>query len=724
MTEAYRTSVLPATSVAAPYTYLCDMPLPAGTYVRVPLGPRQVFGVVWDTQPDLELETSKLRAVDQSFDLPPMSDEHRQFLQRMADYTMTPLGLALKLSLSATDALPTPKPTTVYTAAVPLKKRPSGLTAQRHSVLDILSTHEPMSASELAEMAGCSAGVVRGMVGSGLLKAEEKTPQITVPDYKFDHNFAPLSDEQNAASDALKDKLLRGFSVTVLDGVTGSGKTEVIFDLIARHLETPDGQILVMMPEIALSTQFFDRFTARFGAPPFSWHSGMTSAQRRKTWRAAALGKARIVVGARSGLFLPFPKLSAIVIDESHDSSYKQEDGVIYHARDMAVLRCQGASIPCILVSATPALETMLNLQTGRYDHLHLPSRHGGAQLPDIQLISLKKTPPERGHWLADPLCAAIEQRLERGEQSLLFLNRRGYAPLTLCRTCGHRIECPHCTSWLVWHERSKSLQCHHCGFHRPRPPVCPECDAEDSFAACGPGVERILEEVSKRFPKSRNMILSGEDSQSPQTLHQQLEAIRKGDVDIIVGTQIIAKGHHFPLLTLVGVVDADLGLSGGDLRAGEKTFHLLEQVSGRAGRSELAGQVMIQTYMPEHRVMQALQQGKRDHFLEIEMGERQLGGWPPYTRLAGIIISGKDEANVRRAAKQLAANIPADPRLQVLGPAPAPLLRLRGKTRWRLLARAPKDFPLQKALNVWLNNAGPLSGVRVAVDIDPQSFL
>ncbi|MCK6419244.1 MAG: primosomal protein N', partial [Alphaproteobacteria bacterium] len=526
----------------------------------------------------------------------------------------------------------------------------------------------------------------------------------------------------------IADKIIAAFAEKtpkpiLLDGVTGAGKTEVYFEAIAHALHN-NKQALILLPEIALSNAFLERFEHRFGFIPALWHSGLTPAQRRKTWRALALGQIPVIIGARSALFLPYPDLGVIVVDEEHDSAFKQEETPIYHARDMAIVRAHLAHIPVVLVSATPSLETMHNAWTGRYAHLHLPDRFGGARLPDIHLIDLKADKPESQHFIAPTLKSALIDTLQTGEQALLFLNRRGYAPLTLCRGCGHRMECPRCTSWLVEHKKSNRLHCHHCGFGQALPKTCPACNAEKSFVPCGPGVERIYEEVSALFPDARTLLLASDTVSGEDDLRDKLRQIKDRQVDIIIGTQIIAKGHHFPALTLVGAVDADLALGGEELRAAERTYQLLYQVAGRAGRAERPGRVYIQTHVPGHPLMQALAHGSREQFLEAESAQRQHARMPPFSRLVGIIIAGRKEAQVIAATRALAQSAPHGHGVETLGPAPAPLARLRGRYRYRFLVRAERQLNIQKTVKAWLENVKIPTSIRVAVDVDPQSFL
>ncbi|MBM3541876.1 MAG: primosomal protein N', partial [Alphaproteobacteria bacterium] len=559
---------------------------------------------------------------------------------------------------------------------------------------------------------------------AGLLQAVHLPARLAPEAPHPDHAPVTLSPAQAAAADALVAEVAaRRFSVHVLDGVTGSGKTEVYFEAIAQALRA-GRQSLVLLPEIALTAQWYARFRARFGADPVGWHSDLTQSQRRIAWRAIAEGEARVVVGARSALFLPFPRLGLVVVDEEHDASYKQEDGVVYHARDMAVVRARHAGAAVVLASATPALETLANVEAGRYRRLDLPERHARAALPEIVAVDLRRHPPPRRAWLAPPLREALAETLGAGEQAMLFLNRRGYAPLTLCRACGHRLQCPHCTAWLVEHRLRGRLVCHHCGHSAPAPNACPACSTPDAFAACGPGVERIAEEAAALFPEARMAIMASDTLTGPGAAEELVRRVRAREIDLLVGTQIMAKGHHFPLLTLVGVVDADLGLAGGDLRAAERTYQLLHQVAGRAGRAERPGRVILQTYAPDHPVMAALVAGTRDAFLAAEAEARRAHAMPPYGRLAALVVSGGEEASVERVARALGRTVPRAEGIQVLGPAPAPFALLRGRHRRRLLVKAPREMALQRHLAAWLDGIEVPSDVRVVVDVDPYSFL
>ena len=727
--NAPRVRVLVPYPVDRAYSYAVPDGIEAkpGDYVTVPLGGRHVPGVVWEekeSEGEKKFDPSKLKAIITGYDFPPMPKVQRDFIDWTAQYNMAPKGFVLKMSLPVPGALEPPKAAQGFRAVRLNEKTIKGLSPQRQKVLEALSDGHPRRASELAEIAGCTPAVVNGMAKAGIL---EKAPILSAspcrnPDADR-QGFSLSQAQEQAAAELCGFVRDGGFHAALLDGVTGAGKTEVYFEAIAEALKK-GRQALLLLPEIALSNAFIDRFQARFGCAPALWHSSLSPGKREATWRGVAKGETKVVVGARSALFLPFADLGIIVVDEEHDPAYKQEEGVIYNARDMAIVRAHLGQIPIALISATPSLETMANVWSGRYAHIILPDRHGAARMPSVHIIDMKRDKPPRGTFISPALHQALQETMAAGEQSLLFLNRRGYAPLTLCRTCGTRIQCPRCTAWLVEHRRDSRLHCHHCGYFMPAPKKCGECGDEGSLAACGPGVERVLEEVTACYPEARTIVLASDTAKTHDELRAILSAIRNHEYDIIVGTQIIAKGHHFPRLTCVGVVDADLGLAGGDLRAAERTFQLLHQVSGRAGREELPGRVYLQTFYPENKVMRALAGQGRENFLEIEAAEREAARMPPYARLAGIIVSGKDEKLVMDTARELGQCAPQGEGIRTLGPAEAPFYRLRGNYRRRLLVQADKAVHMQKAIDLWLERVKIPSTIRVYIDIDPQSFL
>ena len=705
--------------------------LPApGTFVRVPLGQRRLAGVVWEGASD-EVPAERLKPVLESLPAARLGTELRRFVERVAAYTLTPPGAVLRMAMSVPEALEPPRPRRLFAASsdglTALAAPPAGkrLSPARRRVLEALRDGPAMAPAELASIASCGFGVIRELLAAGLLDerfAAPEPPEIALPDRRLPG--PELSPDQSAAARRLIETVERGgFAVTVLDGVTGSGKTETYFAALAAALAA-GRQVLVLLPEIALGAQWLERFRARFGALPAQWHSDIGAAERRDTWRAVAAGRAPVVVGARSALFLPLPELGLIIVDEEHDSSYKQEDGVCYQARDMAVLRASVAEIPIILVSATPSLETVVNIARGRYQRVALPRRHAAAELPAVRLVDLRRERVERSRFLAPPLVAELAATFEAGEQALLFLNRRGYAPLTLCRACGHRFQCPSCTAWLVEHRFTGRLLCHHCGHAEVVPACCPECLAAGALVACGPGVERVLEEVAERFPEARAAVMVSDLLPGPRAAAELAQAMTERRYDVLIGTQIVAKGHHFPMLTLVGVVDADLGLTGGDLRAAERTYQLLHQVGGRAGRAERKGRVLIQTYMPDQPVMKALASGDRDRFLEAEAAARRHAGLPPFGRLAALVVSAGDAETCDFTARALSRAAPQLPGIAVLGPAPAPLAVLRGRHRRRFLVKAGREVRLQAVLRDWLSRVRLAGSARVQIDIDPYSFL
>ena len=732
--DSARISALLPLPLPGPYDYLvpADMPLQPGDVVRVPLGGQERPAVVWDPEDKpAEVDPKRLKPVLARYDLPPMPAPARRFIDWVAGYTMTPRGAVLRMALSVPKALEPPRPVIGYRLAEASGDKLSGLrlTPARKRVLAELGEGPARGLAELARAAGVGSSVVKGLAKAGLLDRVGLPPPAAFEPPDWRRAGPKLSNDQAVAADALVRRVRDGaFAVTLLDGVTGSGKTEVYLEAVAAAL-AKGRQVLVLLPEIALSGQWLDRFTARFGVRPAVWHSELTTAQRRGAWRAVAFGEARVVVGARSALFLPLSGLGLIVVDEEHDPAFKQEDGVIYHARDMAVVRARLEETPIVLVSATPSLETVTNVKSGRYDRLHLPDRHGGAVLPEVTLIDLRKDKPVRidglgQSWLSPALRQALAETLEAGEQAMLFLNRRGYAPLTLCRACGYRLQCPNCTAWLVEHRLAGRLQCHHCGYGAVLPRDCPDCGAAGALAACGPGVERLAEEVGALFPGARRAVMASDTITGPSAASELLRAVGAREVDLLIGTQVVAKGHHFPYLTLVGVVDADLGLYGGDLRAAERTYQLLHQVAGRAGRAEWPGRVLIQTVEPEHPVMRALASGERDRFLEIEAETRARALLPPFGRLAALILSSPDAALLDRAARALARAAPRGEGIDILGPAPAPLAVLRGRHRQRFLLKTRRDIAPQGVVETWLAAVALPGKVRLQIDIDPYSFL
>jgi primosomal protein N' (replication factor Y) len=722
-----RVPVLLPVALDQTYDYVVpdDVAVEPGAFVLVPFGSLSRIGVVWDHAlgADKPVDEKKVKAVIERLDVPALPEVSLRFAEWIARYTISPLGMVVRMMMGAPAAFDPPRPRIGVLLAGGASE-PARMTPARKRVVGIAADGLVRAKSGLAAEAGCTSGVIDGLVEAGLL-VEVAVPERRYPRPTPGHKAIDLSDEQARAAHALCCAVdAANFSVTLLDGVTGSGKTEVYFEAVARALERAR-QALIMLPEIALTSQFMRRFGERFGCPPVEWHSALAAAERGRIWRAAATGEARVIVGARSALYLPYRELGLIVVDEEHDQGFKQEDRVHYQGRDMAVVRGNLSRIPVVLASATPSIESHVNARNGRYRHVVLPSRHAGARLPEVTSVDLRKAPPEKGKWLSPVLVNAMGETLARGQQTLLYLNRRGYAPLTLCRSCGHRFECPQCTAWLVEHRFRYRLNCHHCGFSLPIPDKCPKCGAAGSLVACGPGVERIAEEVTACFPGAQLALLSSDLVPTLNELREIIRKIEHGDAEIIIGTQIVAKGHHFPGLTMVGVVDGDLGLGHADPRAAERTFQLLYQVTGRAGRGSVQGRGLVQTYMPEHPVMEAIISGDRDAFLEREIRQRQAAMLPPYGRLAALIVSAKPKTLAEAFAREVARRAPPAKRIEVLGPAEAPLSVIRGRHRWRLLVKAPRETDMQAYLRTWLSALPRARGdLRLTVDIDPYNFL
>jgi primosomal protein N' (replication factor Y) len=713
--------------VALDQTYSYRVPagleLAPGDLVSVPLGARgETMGVVWaeNPAPNPRLH-NRLKDVADKLDVPPLKPELRKFVDWVADYTLAPRGMVLRMTLRMGEHLGPARERVGVRLAGP---QPARMTPARARVLAVFADGMTRGKGDAAREAGVSAGVIDGLIDEGTLETVVLQPEPVTRPPDPDFSKPEFSLGQLAAADALRTTVEQGgYTVTLLDGVTGSGKTEVYFEAVAENIRKKR-QTLILMPEIALTAQSLDRFTARFGTRPAEWHSQVSPRLRARAWAAVAGNEVSVVVGARSALFLPYADLGLIVVDEEHDPAYKQEDGAHYHARDMAVVRGNVAKIPVVLASATPSVESEVNARRGRYKRIHLPERFGGAHLPTIEAIDMRREGPPRGRFIAPRLAEAVKNALESKEQALLFLNRRGYAPLTLCRACGFRLQCPNCDAWLVDHRFKRRLVCHHCGFAMPPPAECPQCHATESFAPIGPGVERLEQEAAEVFPGARILVLSSDLVESMERLRAELDDVAEGRFDVVIGTQLVAKGHHFPKLNLVGIVDADLGLGNGDPRAAERTFQLLHQVVGRAGREEGRGVGFLQTHQPEHPVMKALILGDREAFYSSEIALREKTGYPPFGRLAGLVVTANDRHGAEAFARTLVSASPVSDQVRILGPAEAPIAVVRGRHRFRLLVKAPRGYDLSAYLRQWLADAPkPRGNVRLEVDVDPQSF-
>ena len=693
-----------------------------GSFVLVPLGPRKVVGVVWD-KGDGNFDPSRIRPIIKVLDVPGLDDNFRLFLEKVAEYNL----VSLSSTLARLTRLPEP------TEGPKVEKccrwdgnLPSKMTPTREKVFKFLKPGREYLIKDVITEAGVGMDVLKRLESGGFIQFSEKLIKDEVPVFNLEGNTVELNDEQRSATEKIFCILDREeFSPILLKGVPGAGKTEVFLEVIARTLKEGK-QVLVLLPEIALTSQIIKRFNDRFGVAPFEWHSSVSKVQKRKIWRMAGEGTAQLVVGARSALFLPFSNLGLIVVDEEHDSSYKQDSGIIYNARDMAVLRASLYKANIILVSATPSLESLVNVTRGKYERVDLLSRFGDATLPEIDIIDMKGETDTSGKWISGALIKEISDRLQKGEQSLLFLNRRGYAPITVCANCGNQVGCTDCDARLVEHRYFNEMICHQCGARSVVPKKCPDCHAEGMMVPLGPGIERLAEEVKSIFKEARIEVLSSDLVESPMQLKDTLEKISKGEMDIIIGTQIIAKGHNFPYLTLVAVIDADVGLQGGDFRAAERTFQIIRQVTGRSGRADIPGIALLQTWNPDHPVIQAITSNNDGAFWEAESREREVTGSPPFSQYIGVIVSGKDVDEVEGFSMALAQDSKPlmDENYELYGPAPAPIARIQGRVRYRLLIKAERSLRVQRAIRMWLNQFKIPGSIRLTIDVDPQRFL
>lgn len=715
--------------VNAGYDYRLTGPATLGQFVACRVMNRPYIGVVWGFG-DSGLPPEKIKDVSAVYDAR-LAITDLQWIAKMSGWTLMAPGAVLRLIVNVPDAFSPPKMEQLYGLNITDAVR---MTASRQAVADAFASNdnEPMSATDVQNIARVSPSVVRTMISGGILVPKEQRARPTEynsPEYHDCGNIV-LNPEQQSAADVIGAAIDRGgFSVHLLDGITGSGKTQVYFDAAWRAYSR-GGSVLLMMPEIALTAQFMHRFAARFGAAPVVWHSNLTAARRREIWRGVLRGEIRMVVGTRSALFLPWQNLGLIVVDEEHDTSYKQEDMGNYHARDMAVLRGKIAGFPVVLASATPSAETLQNVASGKYQVLRLTSRVGGAQLPKIETIDLRENRPEpyqvsdvlNNGFLSVPLCNAISDTIAAHRQVMLFINRRGFAPIVQCKKCGWVAGCPDCSVGMTYHRAVGKLLCHMCGRTAPMPTKCPDCGGDVSMR--GAGLEKIAEEVSVRFPSARVALVSSDTISTRQSLERIVAKMESGEIDIVIGTQILAKGHHFPNLTLVGVVDADMGLFGTDFRAAEHTFQQLFQVAGRAGRGEFPGRVLLQTYQPQHPVLCAICAGDRDAFMAADMASRQSAKMPPFGQLIAAIVECQREDTLKKYCAGLAAAAPRAPGVKIMGPIAAGVYQIRNWYRMRFLVMGGPTTLLQPVVAHWLRAIKQPANMRVKVDVNPQNFM
>ena len=718
----------------AGYDYRLTAPADLGTFVRVNVMRRPYIGVVYGIG-DSGLAPEKIRDTTDVFPWH-LSVSDLQWIQKMSDWTLMTPGAVLRLIVNVPDAFSPPRTEQLYGYDFESNVR---MTDARQSVADAFASNdnEPMSASDIQNIAHVSAAVVKTMINRGvLIPRDTRTRDANDFDYKYqDMGTVQLNAEQSAAAAEIAAAIDHGgYSAFVLDGITGSGKTQVYFDAAWRAY-SHGKSVLLMMPEIALTAQFISRYEHRFGAPPVVWHSNLTAARRRAIWRGVLTGKIRMVVGTRSALFLPWQDLGLIVVDEEHDTSYKQEDMGNYHARDMAVLRAKISGFPIVLTSATPSAETLQNVADGKYRCLKLTARFGGATVPTIETIDMRANRPlpynlpsdddaaaPQNGYLSPNLCNAIQETLNAGRQTMLFINRRGFAPIVQCKKCGWVAQCPDCSVGMTYHKHMGKLLCHMCGRMAPMPTKCPNCG--DNVSCRGAGLEKIQEEVSIKFPSARTALVSSDTIISRQALERIVHKMENGETDIVIGTQILAKGHHFPNLTLVGVVDADMGLFGTDFRAAEHTFQQLFQVAGRAGRGDAPGRVLLQTYQPENPVLTAICNGDRDAFMASDMAARRAAKMPPYGQLIAVIIESQRETTLKKFCAELSAAAPTAAGVKIMGPIAAQIYQVRNWYRMRFLVAGDARAKLQPLVRHWIDKVRTPSNVRVKLDVNPQNFM
>ena len=716
------------------YDYRLNAPADLGSFVECRVMNRPYVGVVWGFG-DSGLPAEKIKSVVRVMDSR-LAVSDLQWIQRMSDWTLMTPGAVLKLIINIPDAFLPPRVEQLYSFDFDTKIK---MTNARQAVADAFSSNdnEPMSVNDIVNIAHVSPAVVRTMIKNETLRPSDS--RVIENENRFVHEYhdmgnVTLNDEQSHAAAQIGDALSHGgFSVFLLDGITGSGKTQVYFDAVLRAYNAGKS-VLLMMPEIALTAQFMSRFESRFGAPPVVWHSNLTAARRRDIWRGVLNGDIRVVVGTRSALFLPWQNLGLIVVDEEHDTSYKQEDMGNYHARDMAILRAAIAGFPVVLASATPSAETLENVANGKYRGLKLTSRFGGATLPKIETIDLRENrpttyktsnaddAPEIAGALSEPMCDAIAETLNNHQQVMLFINRRGFAPIVQCKKCGWTATCPDCSVGMTYHKRIGKLLCHMCGRTEPMPCKCENCEGEVSMR--GIGIEKIQEEVLARFPNARTAIVSSDTIASRQSLERIVSKMESGEIDIVIGTQILAKGHHFPNLTLVGVVDADMGLFGTDFRAAEHTFQQLFQVAGRAGRGAFPGHVLLQTYQPDNLVLNAICAGNRDDFMATDMAGRRMAKMPPYGQLVAVVIESAKENVLQKYCADLAAVAPSINGGRIMGPVPAQIYQIRNWYRMRFLISGDVRAKLQPIVSNWIARVKQPANIRVKIDVNPVNFM
>lgn len=696
-----------------------------GVRVWVPFGRRELIGVVVDAVRDVETPEFEPRPITAVLDEvaltgPMVGPELLALCRWVADYYLHPLGeviaAALPGPLRRGELVTMPPPDGLQlteAGRIAMAGLPARSTTMK-ALLDLLAA-APGSSARVRTALPNAAAALKKALDSGWV--ERCAPDRVTPL----EAHLPLTEEQAAALTTLDASLSTGFAVSLLEGVTGSGKTELYLRLTETVLAA-GGQVLVLAPEIGLTPQLAARFKARFGDGVASFHSGLSETERARNWLAARDGRARIVVGTRSAVFVPMARLTLVIVDEEHDVSYKQQDGLRYQARDVAVLRARRAGAPVLLGSATPSLESLHNANTGRYRHLQMLKRVRSQAPPRIHLLDVRHAPLDNG--LSPTMIEAVSRQLEAGHQALLFLNRRGYAPVLLCHDCGVVTPCPNCDARLVVHRARKRLACHHCGHVEPIPPACSDCGGK--LVPVGQGTERIEDALRMRFPEYRVERFDSDRLSSGAAIARLLADVERGDVKLLVGTQVLAKGHDFAGLAFAGLVDVDQALFGSDFRAIERMGQMVTQVAGRVGRADAPGEVLLQTHQPEHPLLRLLVERGYPAFAATLMAERKQFGLPPFASLALLRVEARTEGEVMNFLRTLRGQLPAAEDVDILGPAPATMARRAGYQRGQLLLKSPSRSALHRLLGVWLPEIealGQKTRLRWSLDVDPADL-
>ncbi len=702
------------------YGFYDNQNIQIGDIVLVSLGNKNMYGIVSEIVDTIDFDASKLKfIIEKVQDIPSLSENLLLFLQKLSNYYVCNFGNVLKLAINVAGF--DFNKVEHLVGLNPLFNKKITINKGRANIIEALANKDYLEKKYLANIAGVSIGVINTLIKENFL--ELKT-QSLYSNFQQNLYYQPLElscDQQKISQDILnfyQDKKF-AFCVSLLQGVPGAGKTEVYFEVLTQVLKQ-NKQVLIMLPEIALSTQIMQRFEERFNVKPYVWHSGITKQVKKDAWVNAGTGNLKVIIGARSSLFLPFKNLGLIIVDEEHDSSYKQEEGVIYNARDMAVMRAKLHNIPIMLASATPSLESLHNAQKNKYQLFKLQGRFNKHQMPQFKVVDMREEALAKGHYVSKVFEKQIQENLNAKEQSLIFINKRGYCNTSLCKSCGEKVLCVNCDIPLVEHRQKNSLLCHYCGYSIAITKVCSSCEGE--VISFGFGIEKIFEEVQDKFKDAKIALLSSDTLTTHNKAVEMLEDINNNKYDILIGTQIISKGYHFPNLTFVGILDGDY-MYNLDLKSSEKSWQLLYQVSGRSGRGEKAGKVAIQTYNPNSSLIESLVSQNYENFIQNELNNRQNLNFPPFGKLAGVIVSSKNKVDLENYCKYLQQISPhSSNQYSILGPIDAPIAFLRGFYRKRFLVKTNINVNIQKLLKHWIDNNN-LYNIKLQIDVDPINF-